>query len=168
MVVGKFSCLDETVEAFVDLEIDVAVVDEGFEVVLVDDGLWDEFDRDTHVFGSCHEGVEVEVGDVKCGITCFCGGDGAIEVTFDGWHVDGWCAGGASVIVIVVGDGETNAVHFSLKWFERGDDADVADCAAFWNVVEGDGCYCLRSFGSEPVKFVAPSLLPVLLVRSFY
>ena len=114
----------------------------------------------------------VNVGaDLDRGVGIIVGRDGCIRA----WKyrrlyvgsVDGWCAGGASIVVIVVGDGEAYAVHFSFEWFERGNDADVADCAALGDVVECDGCYCLCSFGSESVEFVAPSLLPVLLARSF-
>ena len=94
-------------------------------------------------------------------------GYGAVEVAFDGWHVD--CGGACFtwVVVLSVGDGESDAVHFLFERFEGCDNADVADGAAFWDVMEGDGLDCFGAVGAETFKFVAPSFLPVVCVGSF-
>ena len=84
---------------------------------MVDDLLRDYLEWDSHVFWAVHDCVEVEVGDIHSGIFCIGSGDGAVDVAFYGGHVDSGCAGGTCKIVVVVGDGETDSVHFRFQWF---------------------------------------------------
>ena len=90
--------------------------------------------------------------------------DGAVEVAFDGWHVDSWCACFAGVVVLTVCDGESDAMHFLFERFESGDDAYVTDSAAFWYVMEGNSLDSFGTIWSEAFEFVAPTLLPVVSV----
>lgn len=88
-------------------------------------------------------------------------------MAFDGGHVDRGSAGWSGVVVMVVCDCKSDAVHFGFEWFQGGDDANVADGAAFGYVMEGDCGDCLGTFWSEAVKFVAPSFFPMVLVGAF-
>ena len=94
-------------------------------------------------------------------------GNGAVEVAFDSWHVDRWCACFTWVVVLSVCDGEPDAMHFLFERFESGDDAYVADGAAFGYVMEGDGLDGFGTVGAETFEFVAPTLLPMVRVWPF-
>ena len=88
-------------------------------------------------------------------------------MAFNGGHVNCGRTRGTSVVVVVMCNGETNAVHFSFKGLECGDNAYVADGSSFWYVVKGD---CLDGFGTvgaESVKFVAPAAFPKFCIRTF-
>jgi hypothetical protein len=65
-VIGDTAGLREAIHTLlVDFQIKKAFVDEGFEIVLVDDGLWkNEFDGDHHVLGPFEIFVEIEVLNV--------------------------------------------------------------------------------------------------------
>ena len=109
------------------------------EVVLVDDFLRDDFGRDAHEFGSCHDGVQVEVGYIHGGISSVWCGYGAIDVAFYGRHINGGSTGCSFEVMVVVSNSESNAVHFGFERFESCNDTDIADCSAFWNVIESYG-----------------------------
>lgn len=127
----------------------------------------DEFERDAHEFGPFHEGIEVKVGYVHCcvaGIGC---GDSTVDVAFDGRHVNSGCAGGAFIVVMVVSNGEPNSVHFGFEWFECGNDANVANCTAFWDMVERDGFDGFSAVWAKATEFIAPPIFPFVLVWAF-
>jgi hypothetical protein len=65
LVVGDDAGLRETIHAFVDLDVNVGIVDERQEVVLVDDFLGDDVNRHAYVFVALHFGVEIKILDVK-------------------------------------------------------------------------------------------------------
>ena len=69
-------------------------------------------------------------------------------MALDGRHVDSWCTCGSCVVVAMVGDGESYAMHLGLEWFQCCDDANVADGATFWNMMKGDGLDGFRAFGT--------------------
>ena len=94
-------------------------------------------------------------------------GDGAVEMAFDGGHVDGWGACFAWIVVLAVCNGEADAVHFGFEWFEGCDDSNVADGATFRDVVEGDGLDGFGAIRAETFELVAPTLLPKVGVGAF-
>lgn len=129
-------------------------------MVLVDDLLWYNFYGDAHEFGAIHRCVEVEVGNVHRGVPSIWGGNGAVDVTLYGGHVNGWCAGGPVKVVVVVCHSKTDSVFLCFKRFERSNNTNVANGSVFGDMLEG---YSMDGFGSvwsEAFEFVAPTLFP--------
>jgi hypothetical protein len=124
--------------------------------------LWYHFYWYAHVFGTLHDGVEVEVGYVQSSISGGVSGYSTIDVAFDSGHVYCRCTGWASIVMVMVCYREANTVHFLFEWFECCYDTYVADGSTLWDVVESNCLDGLCAFGSEAVEFVAPTVFPVL------
>ena len=67
----------------------------------------------------------------------------------------------------MVRNGEADPMHFCFERFECGDDANIADGASFWYVLESDGFDGFGAIGSQSMEFVTPSFLPMVGVGTF-
>jgi hypothetical protein len=88
-IICNFSSLGKAVHAFADLDINVAVMDKGAEVVLVKNRFWNQGDRYHHVFIAIHGIVEIEILDVHGHELGVGGGEDTVEEEFGGGEAGG-------------------------------------------------------------------------------
>ena len=78
-IIGKAAGLGKAVHCIANFGIDMAIVDEGPEVVLVHDGFGDHMDWNPDVFVAGHGMVEVEVFEINGHETSKGGGEDLVE-----------------------------------------------------------------------------------------
>jgi hypothetical protein len=98
-------------------------------LVLFDDLLWKDADRDAHVFVARHRGVEIEVFDIPAHETGAGSGSDAVEEDFGSSHIGRRCADIARVVDEVAAGGEADPVRFGLLRANGGDNSSVGDLA---------------------------------------
>ena len=109
-VIGDAAGLGKAVHAFVDFNIDIAFVDKGGKVVLLKDGLWDQGDREHHVFGTIEVGVQVEILNVHGHKQGVGSGNDAVKDEFGGGKASGFGAGIARVVDEIATDGPSDTL----------------------------------------------------------
>ena len=78
---------------------------------MFDDAGSESRDRDAHVFGTVHRGVQVEIFDVYCHEFGSWGGDDTVEEAFGGGHAGCWSADFAGIVDEIATDGEADAMR---------------------------------------------------------
>ena len=116
-------------------------------MVLFDDLLWKDADREAHVLVARHRGVEIEVFDIRAHETGVGSGNDAVEEDFGSSHVGGRCADIAGVVDEVAADGEADSVRFGLLRANGGNNSSVGDLAVRRYLFTLDEVNCVRNGG---------------------
>jgi hypothetical protein len=94
-------------------------------MVLIDDGLGNGGNQNSHVFLPCHGRVEVEIFQIKGGKASVGSGNDAVEQNFDGAEVDGWSADFFGAMDEIPSDGKADAFFLCFVWPFGGDEACI-------------------------------------------
>ena len=86
VLISYLTALFQTVDRAVDLGIDIAVMDEGLEVVVLDDVRRDEFDLKLYVLRFWKSGIQVHIADVTSTHLDSRCRDCAVEEHLEGFH----------------------------------------------------------------------------------
>jgi hypothetical protein len=129
-VVGNASSLFEAQHAFPEFEVDVPIGDKVKQMVLVNDFLWDELDRELHLFVTFHEGSVVKVFDIEHHKFGGRSGDGAVEETFGCGQACALGGGQAGEVEFVATHRDADTVRFGLGWSIGRNEASIGDLSA--------------------------------------
>ena len=110
LIIGQTPGLGKSVHAFADLDIEETIVDQGSEIVLFHDGVWDVLDWDVHVLFALHWSIEIEVFNVRCHKLGAWGGEDAVEEALGCGNIGGLRADIAWVVDFVATDSETDSL----------------------------------------------------------
>lgn len=147
-VVGDFSSLFQTWHALSNFDVDVAVFgDKREEIVLVDDFLWNELDRELHVLIAFHGCAIVKILDIQDHEFGIWSRDGAVEETFGGGETGALCRGHAGEIEFVAADSDSDSMGFVFGGSNGGNEASIGDFPAFRHSGAGDEINCVGTGG---------------------
>ncbi len=132
-VVGNAASLLEAWHAFSDFNVNVAVGDKVKQVVLVDDFLGNELQRELHVFVALHRCAIVEIFYIQYHVFGVRSRDGAVEMTLGSGEACALCRGHTRVVEFVTTDGDADTVDLGLGWTDGGNEASIRDFAVLWN-----------------------------------
>ena len=167
LVVGNAAGLGKAIHAFSDFNVDKALVVGKFEeVVLVNDGLGNDFERDAHVFIAFHIVVEEEVFDVHSHEPSIGGGDSAVDDELGSDEAGCFCAHLKGVVNFVSTNCVADSACFGFEGAISTDDAHVGGFAALGDGRFVDEVHCVGAFDgfvalAESAKFVAVGFFPL-------
>ena len=170
-VVGDAAGLGEAIHAFVDFDVNVTFVDEGFKIVEFKNCLRDERDRDHHELGTGHRGVQVKVLDVHDHEACSWGGDNTVEEELGCGESSGFGADVSGVVNEIAANSPANSTGLSFLGAVCNDVAEVGCFATFGDLVEPDELDSVGSLGllvpiGESTGFFSARFLPKVAFRT--
>ena len=132
-VVGNAASLLEAWHAFSDFNVNVAVGDKVKQVVLVDDFLGNELQRELHVFVALHRCAIVEIFYIQYHVFGVRSRDGAVEMILGSGEACALCRGHTRVVEFVTTDGDADTVGLGLGGTDGGNKASIRYFAVLWN-----------------------------------
>lgn len=165
-IIGDSASLGEAIHAFADFNVDKTLfINNGCEIVLVNDWLWDDRDVDTHVFVTCHGIVEVEILDVHAHEFGIRGADDTVEEDLGCGDAGCFGADVMGVVNEVAANSVANAPWVSFEGSVRCHNSEVSGFATFGNGRAWDEEHGVSSFGvfvalGQASKFLAVGIFP--------
>ena len=127
--VGNDPGLRESVHAFSDLHVEVAMVDFGSQVVCLHEIFWDKAGWYSHIFISVHRCFQVEILNVGAAVFGTRRGKDTVPKDFAGDHIGSPSGDFARVSYQIAANGDADSVGVGFLGSVVGDDPGIGYCA---------------------------------------
>ena len=137
-IIGYFAGLLEAGHALADFHIDPAVRGESAHIVLLNDFLRDEAERNFHVFKLVHGSVVIKILDVECQELDIGSGYGTVQEAFCGGEAGTLSCGDTNIVEFVASESDADSVCFCFVGLDGRHKASICYFLPRRYIAEGD------------------------------